>query len=47
MDNKDNILICVDTSYFLYYTIFGAVSQFQKKYQHEANLLIKPADETD
>lgn len=47
MDNSNNILIVCDFSYWLYYTIFGAVSNFQKKYPQEANLLIKPAEETD
>ena len=47
MDNSNNILICVDTSYFLYFVIFGSTSFFQKKYPQEAAYWIKPAEEVD
>lgn len=48
MSRKQNkLLVVVDTSYFLYYVIFGAVSRFQKRYPKEASLWIKPAEEVD
>ena len=47
MDNSNNILIVVDYSYFEYFTIFGAVAFFQKKYPQEAAYWIKPAEEVD
>ena len=47
MKKQNKILVLVDTSYWLYYSIYGAVSVFQKKYEDIANYWIKPADETD
>lgn len=44
---NNNILIVVDASYFLYYTIFGAVAQFQRKYAQEAAIWIKDPSEVD
>ena len=42
----DKILVCVDLSYFLYYTIFGAASDWESKEKEEASLILKPASET-
>lgn len=47
MDNSNNILIIVDFSYWQYFTCFGAVSFFQKKYPQDAAYWIKPAEEVD
>ena len=47
MDNSNNILIICDFSYWTYYTLFGAVAKFQKKYPQEAAYWIKPAEEVD
>ena len=40
-------IVVVDASYWLYYTIFGAVSEFQKKSSDEARYWIKPVEEVD
>lgn len=40
-------LIVVDFSYWLYHTIFGAQSVFEKKYKDEASQWIKPLEEVD
>lgn len=52
MDNKidevkNRILVCVDLSYWLYYVIFGAVSEFRKTYPDEAAEWIKHPEEVD
>lgn len=48
MNNRKNkILVILDQSYWLYYTLFGAVSEFQKKNSDEAALWIRPPEETD
>ena len=48
MNNKSNrILIILDFSYWLYYTLFGATSEFQRKHAAEAKMWIKPPEETD
>lgn len=48
MKQKNNrFLQLVDNSYFQYFCIFGAVSDFQKRYPDEASLWIKPVDECD
>ena len=44
---QDKFLILVDQSYFLYYTIFGAISEFSSKYPQLAAHWIKPAEEVD
>ena len=44
---SDNILVCIDGSYFLYYVIFGAVREFQDKNAEEANILIKEPEDVD
>lgn len=47
-DSKNNkVLICVDASYALYFIIFGAVSEFQKKEAELASIWIKPPEECD
>lgn len=45
--SKNKALVVIDFSYFMYYTAFGAVSEFQKKAKDEAKYWIKPAKETD
>lgn len=49
MENSKNnkVLICVDTSYALYFIIFGAVAEFQKKQPELASTWIKPPEECD
>ena len=47
MNKKNNILILLDNSYFLYFVLFGAVSIFQKRYPNEARQLIRNPDEVD
>lgn len=44
---KKRFLCLVDNSYVQYVMLFGAVSEFQRKYEDEAGLWIKPADECD
>ncbi len=46
-DKQEKFLILVDQSYFLYYTIFGAISEFSRKQPQLAAHWIKPADEVD
>ena len=41
------MLVCVDASYWMYYTVFGAISEFQRKSPTEAAYWIKPAEEVD
>lgn len=41
------MLVCVDASYWMYYTVFGSISEFQKKSPSEAAYWIKPAEEID
>lgn len=45
--NNNKFLIVVDGSYFMYYTLFGSVYDFERKHPDEASHWIKPADETD
>lgn len=47
MNDKNRVLVVVDCSYWMYYTAFGAVSEFQKKDPYEARLWIKNAEEVD
>ena len=47
MDNSNSILIICDFSYWQYFTVYGSVSFFQKKYPQEAAYWIKPAEEVD
>lgn len=47
LDNSNSILVLADFSYFQYFTLFGAVSEFYKKHKEEADILIKPPEETD
>lgn len=47
MNKKNNILILLDNSYFLYFVLFGAVSIFQKRYPNEARQLIRNPEEVD
>ena len=44
---NNKILTVVDTSYFCYYIIFGAVNEFVKRYSDDAKHWIKPAEEVD
>jgi hypothetical protein len=44
---KSKFLVLVDASYFYYYIIFGAISEFTRKAPQEAAHWIKPADEVD
>lgn len=44
---KNKMLVCVDASYWMYYTVFGSISEFQKKSPSEAAYWIKPAEEVD
>ena len=44
---KNKMLVCVDASYWMYYTVFGSISEFQKKSPSEAAYWIKPAEEID
>lgn len=41
------MLVCIDASYWMYYTVFGSISEFQKKFPSEAAYWIKPAEEVD
>lgn len=47
MDNSNSILIICDFSYWQYFTVYGSVSFFQKKYPQEAAYWIKPTEEVD
>lgn len=44
---KSKALVIVDASYFMYYLVYGAVTEFKKKASIEASCLIKSAEETD
>lgn len=44
---KNKAIVCVDSGYWVYYTVFGSISEFQKKAPQEAAYWIKPADEVD
>lgn len=44
---KNKMLVCIDASYWMYYTVFGSISEFQKKSPSEASYWIKPAEEVD
>lgn len=44
---KNKMLVCIDASYWMYYTVFGSISEFQKKSPSEAAYWIKPAEEVD
>ena len=47
MDNSNSILVIVDFSYWMYFTLFGAIAQFQRKYPHEASIWIKDPELVD
>lgn len=47
MNQITDFCIIIDTSYWRYFTVYGAVSEFQKRYPDEASLWIKKPDETD
>lgn len=48
MDNRKNkILVCVDHSYWCYYTVFGAVSEFIRAAPAESASWIKDAEQVD
>ena len=40
-------LILVDCSYWMYHTIYGAITTFQNDYPTEASHWLKPIEETD
>lgn len=44
---SNNILVCIDTSYWQYYTLFGAVSEFMRKHSEEASHWIRDPEEVD
>lgn len=44
---KSKALVIVDFSYWTYYTIYGAIYEFQKKARDEYDYWLKPAKETD
>ena len=46
-DKKDRFLEVVDGSYFSYFVLFGAVSEFQKRMPDVAATWIKPPEEVD
>lgn len=47
MEASNKFLIIVDGAYFSYFTLFGAVSEFQKRFPDEASIWLKPIDECD
>lgn len=47
MDKSNKILVVIDGSYFMYFTCFAAISEFQKKDPIEAKIWIKDAEEVD
>lgn len=47
MRDENKFLVVVDGSYFMYFTLFGAVTEFQKKYAEESSVWIKPPEECD
>lgn len=46
-DKKDRFLEIIDGSYFGYFVLFGAVSEFQKRMPDVASIWIKPPQEVD
>lgn len=44
---KQKILVCVDTSYFLHYIVFGSVNEFLRKHHDEASLYVKNPEDVD
>ena len=46
-DKKNKFLICIDGSYASYFILFGAASEFQKRYPEVASTWIKPPEECD
>lgn len=44
---RSKALVMVDASYWMYYTVFGAVAEFKKKAPEEASCWLKPAEEVD
>lgn len=47
MRREDRALVVVDHSFFCYYIIYGACSEFKKKHPTEAAYWLKPAGEVD
>ena len=47
MEQNNKFLIIVDGAYFSYFVLFGAVSEFQKRFPDEASIWLKPIDECD
>ena len=47
MDDNKKLLVCIDGSYWLYFTAFGAVAEFQRSNASLASVWIKPAEECD
>jgi len=43
----NKFLVCIDGSYFGYFVLFGAVSEFQKREPDLASIWIKPPEECD
>lgn len=46
-DKKSKFLVCIDASYFSYFILFGAVSEFQKKEPELASIWIKDPELCD
>lgn len=47
MAREDRALLVVDHSFFCYYVIYGACSEFKKQAPEEASYWLKPAEEVD
>lgn len=47
LEKNNRILVMIDGSYFMYYTIFGAVNTYSKMCKLESSILIKSPEETD
>lgn len=47
MEDNNKILVCIDGSYWLYFTVFGAVAEFQRSEPSLASIWIKPVEECD
>lgn len=47
MNDNKKLLVCIDGSYWLYFTAFGAVAEFQRSNASLASVWIKPAEECD
>lgn len=47
MNNSNSILVITDFSYWMYFTLFGAAAQFQRKYPQEASIWIKDPKDVD